>query len=137
MLYDNKGYKTTAQVVKMLVDIVSKNGNLLLNIPVRGDGTIDAEEEKFLEGMAAWMAVNSEAIYSTRPWKIAGEGPIKVKGGGFSEGGEEQLGPHDFRFTTRGNTLYVAALGWPADARLVVRVLAAGAAGIKGSIPGA
>lgn len=133
-LYTNKGYKTTAQVVKMLVDIVSKNGNLLLNIPVRGDGTIDAEEEKFLEGMAAWMAVNSEAIYSTRPWKIAGEGPVKVKGGGFSEGGEERLGAQDFRFTTRGNTLYAAAMGWPKDGKLAVRVLASGASGIKGGV---
>ncbi len=68
-------YKTVAQVVDMLVDIVSKNGNLLLSIPVRGDGTIDEDEVEFLEGMAKWMAVNGEAIFGTRPWRVFGEGP--------------------------------------------------------------
>lgn len=133
-LYENHQYKTTQQVVRMLVDIVSKNGNLLLNIPVRGDGTIDADEEKFLMGMAAWIDVNSEAIFKTRPWKISGEGPVQVKGGGFSEGGEERLTAQDFRFTTRGNTLYATAMGWPENGKYLLRVLAAGASGIKGDV---
>ncbi len=133
-LYENHQYKSTEQVVKMLVDIVSKNGNLLLNIPVRGDGTIDEDEEKFLQGMAAWMSVNSEAIYGTRPWKIAGEGPIKVRGGGFSEGGEDRLTEKDFRFTTKGNTLYATAMGWPASGTFTVRTLASDAPGIKGTV---
>ena len=133
-LYENHQYKTPDQVVKMLVDIVAKNGNLLLNIPVRGDGTIDPDEVAFLEGMAAWMAVNSEAIFATRPWKISGEGPAKVRGGGFSEGGEERLTAKDFRFTTKGNALYATALGWPDDGRYVVTTLAAGAPGIVGKV---
>jgi alpha-L-fucosidase len=133
-LYENHRYKTVDQVVKMLVDIVAKNGNLLLNIPVRGDGTIDDDEIKFLKGMAAWMMVNEEAIFATRPWTISGEGPVKVRGGGFSEGGEERLTAADFRFTTKGNVLYATAMGWPTDGRYVLRTLAAGAAGIVGDV---
>ncbi|MDQ2688188.1 MAG: alpha-L-fucosidase, partial [Armatimonadota bacterium] len=134
-VYENHQYKTADQVVKMLVDIVAKNGNLLLNIPLRGDGTIDPDELAFLQGMAAWMAVNSEAIFGTRPWKIAGEGQVRVKGGGFSEGGENKFTAQDIRFTTKGNTLYATALGWPEDGgKYVVKTLAANAPGIVGQI---
>ena len=134
-VYENHRYKTPDQVVKMLVDIVAKNGNLLLNIPVRGDGTIDPDEVKFLQGMAAWMAVNEEAIFGTRPWTLSGEGPVKIKGGGFSEGGEERLTAEDMRFTTKGHTLYATALGWPEDGgKFVVKTLAAGAPGIVGTV---
>ena len=133
-LYENHQYKTTRQVVRMLVDIVSKNGNLLLNIPLRGDGTIDSDEVAFLQGMAAWMKVNSEAIFATRPWKIPGEGPVKVKGGGFSEGGEDQLTAKDFRFTTKGNVLYATAFGWPDEGKFVVRTLASASPGLVGKI---
>ena len=133
-LYENHQYKTPDQVVKMLVDIVSKNGNLLLNIPVRGDGTIDPDEVAFLEGMAAWMKVNEEAIFSTRPWKVAAEGPIKMKGGGFSEGGEGRLTAADFRFTTKGNVLYATAMDWPDDGKYTVRTLASAGTGIVGAV---
>ena len=133
-LYENHQYKTARQVVRMLVDIVSKNGNLLLNIPVRGDGTLDADEVKFLQGMAAWMDVNAESIFATRPWKISGEGPIKVKGGGFSEGGEDRLTAADFRFTTKGNALYATAFGWPDSGKLTVKTLAANAPGLVGRV---
>ena len=78
-LFDEHRYKTVAQVVHMLVNIVSKNGNLLLSIPVRGDGTIDEDEVAFLEGMAAWMRVHGEGIFGTRPWKVAGEGPTQER----------------------------------------------------------
>jgi alpha-L-fucosidase len=133
-LYLEHGYKTTSEVVKTLLDIVSKNGNLLLNIPVRGDGTFDQDEIDFLKGMAAWMKVNDEAIYATRPWKIPGEGPVKIHGGSFSEGGVKALGERDFRFTTKDNVLYAAAMGWPDDNKLVVQTLAGPAAGIAGTI---
>ena len=134
-VYNRHGYKTPDQVVKMLVDIVSKNGNLLLNIPVRGDGTIDDQEMAFLEGMAAWMTVGGEAIFGTRPWTLSGEGPVKVRGGGFSEGGEERLTAQDIRFTTRGDVLYATALGWPeVGDKLVVQTLARNAPGIVGTV---
>ena len=133
-IFEQHKYKTPDQVVKMLVDIVAKNGNLMLNIPVRGDGTIDSDEVAFLEGMAAWMGVNQEAIFATRPWKISGEGPIKMKGGGFSEGGEDRLTPADFRFTTKGDVLYATSMGWPDDGKYVVHTLAAQGAGIVGDV---
>ncbi len=121
------GYKSAATVIAMLADIVSKNGNLLLNIPVRGDGTIDEREEKVLEDLAAWMQVNAEAIFATRPWLVFGEG--RTRGStGDSAGG---LTARDLRFTTKGDALYAIVLGWPADGRVAVRSLAKvpGAAG--------
>ena len=84
----------------MLVDIVSKNGNLLLSIPVRGDGTIDDDEVAFLHSMANWMAVNGEGIFGTRPWKIYGEGPTQVSGGMFNEQ-KVHYTAEDLRFTTK------------------------------------
>jgi len=80
-LYERNGYKTAKAAIHMLADIVSKNGNLLLNVPVRGDGSIDEKEEKVLEGIAAWMDVNKEAIFGTRPWKVFGEGPASAAAG--------------------------------------------------------
>jgi len=117
-------YKSATTVVAMLADIVSKNGNLLLNIPVRGDGSIDDEEVKFLQEMAAWMDVNSEAIFGTRPWQVFGEGRAQGKGGHFNEGALRYTA-QDIRFTTKGGMLYAVALGWPEDRKLTVRSLAA------------
>jgi alpha-L-fucosidase len=120
-------YKTVTQVVHMLCDIVSKNGNLMLNIPLRGDGTIDDDELAFLHGLAKWMDVNKEGIFDTRPWKISGEGPPKAKGGMFNEG-KMVYSAADIRFTTKGdNTLYAYFLGWPTDGKLDIHSLSAGA----------
>jgi alpha-L-fucosidase len=101
----------------MLCDIVSKNGDLLLNIPVRGDGSIDDKEQTVLEGIGAWMDVNKECIFDTRPWKIFGEGPATegaaLSAQGFNEGKGKPLTAADVRFTTKGNTLYAIVLGTP------------------------
>ena len=132
-VYENHQYKTPDQVVKMLIDIVSKNGNLMLNVPVRGDGTIDSDEVAFLQGMAAWMAVNGEAVFATRPWKLYGEGAVKANTGSYNEG-VRPFTEKDFRFTTKGNVLYATALGWPDDGKLTVRVLAKTATGIVGKV---
>lgn len=134
-IYENHQYKTPDQVVKTLLDVVSKNGNLLLSIPVRGDGTIDSDEREFLAAMGAWMTVNGEAIYETRPWTLYGEGPVHVGSGGFNEA-VYPFTAKDFRFTTRGSTLYAAALGWPDDGRLTVQTLAANAPGVVGEVTG-
>jgi len=117
-------YKSAQTVIGMLADIVSKNGNLLLNIPVRGDGTIDADEIRFLDEMADWMDVNSEAIYGTRPWIVFGEGPSKGRGGQFNEGNQRAYTSRDIRFTTRRGALYAIALGWPDSGTLTIRSLA-------------
>ena len=77
-LYDRDGYKSARDVIQRLIDVVSKNGCLMVSIPQRGDGTIDDKEEKVLEGMAGWIAVNGPAIYASRPWRIYGEGPTRL-----------------------------------------------------------
>jgi alpha-L-fucosidase len=118
-LYDRNGYKSAKTVIHMLADIVSKNGNLLLNIPVRGDGSIDEKEEKVLAGIADWMDVNKEAIFATRPWKTFGEGPASegaaLSAQGFNEGKGKPFTADDVRYTASkdGRTLYVIVLGWP------------------------
>ena len=141
-IYNRHGYKTATQVVHMLLDIVSKNGNLLLNIPVRGNGSIDEDEVKFLQDLAAWMSVNSECIFGTRPWKIFGEGPAVVEKaeagrfGGATDVRKKGYTAEDFRFTTKNGALYAVALAWPADGKFTVRTLAAGAPGLKGDVTG-
>ena len=130
-IYEHHQYKTPDQVVKMLVDIVSKNGNLMLNIPLRGDGTIDSDEVAFLQGMAAWMA--STAKRSTRP--APGNSTAKGRSRSAAAASARAARPYtsqDFRFTTKGNVLYTTALGWPDDGKLTVRTLAADAPGLSG-----
>jgi alpha-L-fucosidase len=124
-LFEQHRYKTVGQVVRMLVNVVSKNGNLLLSVPVRGDGTIDSDEIAFLDGMAKWMEVNGEGIFGSRPWKIYGEGPTQSKGGMFNEN-RVKFGAGDIRFTTRDGALYAWFLGWPDDGNLVIHTLGTG-----------
>ncbi len=130
-IYENDGYKSAATVVRMLVDIVSKNGNLLLSVPLRADGTFDEKEEKILREFGDWMSVNSEAIYDTRPWKVFGEGPaseadVKINAQGFNEGTYGNMTAQDIRFTRKGGNLYVTALSWPETGKVVVKSLAKG-----------
>jgi alpha-L-fucosidase len=119
-LFTNHRYKTAQTVIHMLVDIVSKNGNLLLSVPLRGDGTLDEDELKIVEGITAWMDVNREAIFGTRPWKVFGEGPAvenapALRAQGFNEGRGRPFTAQDVRFTTKDGALYAVALGWPAE----------------------
>jgi alpha-L-fucosidase len=131
-LYEQHKYKTVGQVVRMLADIVSKNGNLLLSIPVRGDGTIDEDEVAFLKGLAAWMDVNGEAIFGTRPWAVYGEGPSvteKPETGEFGGARDVRSKPYtaeDVRFTVKGDAVYALVMEWPADRKILVKSLAAG-----------
>jgi alpha-L-fucosidase len=128
-LYDRNGYKTAKTVIQTLVDIVSKNGNLMLNIPVRGDGTIDEKERKVVEEIGQWMKANSESIYGTRPWGIFGEGPAQeaaaqLSAQGFNEGKGKSFTHEDIRFNVKGNALYATAMGWPENGKLVIKSLA-------------
>ena len=103
----------------MLVDIVSKNGNLLLNIPLRPDGTFDDESKYVMQGIGRWMAVNGAAIYETRPWKVFGEGPTQTVDGEFNET-SPQWTAKDFRFTCKGNTVYAFQMKWTGNRQALI-----------------
>lgn len=140
-LFENRGYKTAKTVIHTLIDVVSKNGNLLLNVPVRGDGTIDSEELAIVEGITAWNNQNGECIFGTRPWKIFGEGPAtesakQLTAQGFNEGKGTPFSGNDFRFTTKGNVLYAIALGLPPDGKVIIKSLALGSNYYPGDIAG-
>lgn len=125
-IYENGSYKSAKKVIQQLVDVVSKNGNLLLNIPVRGDGMIDDKEIAILEDIAKWMDINKESIFDTRPWKIFGEGPSAdsanpINAQGFNEG-KITYTAKDIRFNQKDNKLYVTLLGKPAD-DIIVKTL--------------
>ena len=115
-------YQPVNWTVTLLVDIVSNNGNLLLNVVLRPDGTLDPEAEAMLHQLAEWTAVNGEAIYGSRPWLVSGEGPVRMKGGAFNE--KFNFTARDIRFTTKGKTLYATTLGWPAENQILIRSLA-------------
>ncbi|MGZ3751982.1 MAG: alpha-L-fucosidase, partial [Mucilaginibacter sp.] len=128
-VYNDNGYKSAKTVIHTLVDIVSKNGNLLLNIPVRGDGTIDDKERRIVEEVGAWMKVNNECIFSSRPWKLFGEGPAiasvsQLSAQGFNEGKGKGFDAEDIRFTVKGDVLYAIILGWPGEKSAVIKSLA-------------
>ena len=120
-------YKSPKLVIDMLVDIVSRNGNLLLNFPLPSSGMLDEEELKIVAEITRWMAVNSESIYGTRPWKIFGEGPAdqaSAERTSFNENKRRLLTADDVRFTTKGQTLYAFAMGWPEQGTMLFRPLA-------------
>jgi alpha-L-fucosidase len=121
---ENDQFRTPDSIVDDLVDIVSKNGCLLLNIGPRADGTIPQQARDILLAIGGWLRVNGEAIYGTRPWKIYGEGPTQVFGGAFKDTASKPFTGQDIRFTTKGNTLYAIALAWPENGELVVKSLA-------------
>ncbi len=132
-LLENHKYRTPQSMVQLLVNVVSKNGNLLLNIPLPGHGRPDDDELAFLDKFGAWMAINSEAIYSTRPWRVAGEGPTQSSGA-TPYGQLPRFAPGDMRFTTKGDALYAIALAWPEDGKLAIKSLALDSPHYRGQI---
>jgi alpha-L-fucosidase len=120
-------YKSAKKVIDLLVDIVSKNGNLLLNFPLPANGELDREEMHILQGITDWVAVNGEGIFGTRPWSVNGEGPaMKVivdPNMRFNESATPDLGAQDIRFTTKGRMLFAFMQGWP-QGETVIRALA-------------
>jgi len=121
-------YKTPKYVIDLLVDIVSRNGNLLLNFPLPNSGELDYEELVILDEITKWMAINGEGIYATRPWKTFGDGPVATAppssiGTRFNEAGRTDLTAEEVRFTTKGDTLYAFMMGWP-DKQAFIRPLA-------------
>jgi alpha-L-fucosidase len=116
-------HKSPTTMLHCLIDIVSKNGNLLMNIPQRADGTIDEHCEILLEEFAEWMKVNSEGIFGTRPWGIYGEGPSQLPRSRMNDL-KTPMTSRDIRFTTKGDVLYAFVLGWPRDHTVTIRSLA-------------
>ena len=132
-VYEKGRYKNAATIAKLLVDIVSKNGNMLLSVPLRADGTPDEKELAIMKEFGAWMKINKESIVKTRPWKIFGEGPIanadiKINAQGFNDGQYTKAGSEVIRFTQSkdGNVVYVTTLAWPKDQSVKVRALSEG-----------
>jgi alpha-L-fucosidase len=116
-------YKEAAPIIHHLIDIVSKNGCLLLNVGPKPDGTIPDEEQALLREIGAWLRVNGEAIYGSRPWRIPGEGPTEVPAGQFNDN-DLTFTAQDIRFTTQGERLFAITLGEPQEA-VVINSLAA------------
>ena len=116
-------YYSTDRLVDDLVDIVSKNGCLLLNIAPHPDGTIPEEQKERLRGSGRWLAITGEAIYGSRPWLIFGEGPTVTPTGHLSDTRFDGFGADDIRFTTQGETLYAVVLGWPESGEVSIRSL--------------
>lgn len=120
---DNE-FKSSRQIICDLIDIVSKNGNMLLNIGPRADGTITAEETQVLLDLGAWLQRNGEGIYDTVPWKWFGEGSVNAEDGFFMDGEEKPFTPRDFRFTYSGGCIYAFWLR-PAGRDVHIRTLSA------------
>ena len=141
-MVQNPKYKSAERIIHQLCDIVSKNGNLLLNVGPYADGSFHPDAVRILEEIGDWLALNGEAIYETRPFKVAAEGPTTVDDANYDVGKiQEQLDKgdavdvhsdtltaQDFRFTTHGDALYAIAFGWPEDGEFRIRTLCKGGA---------
>jgi alpha-L-fucosidase len=136
-VFEQHRYKTPKRVIDMLVDIVSRNGNLMLNFPLPNSGMPDADELKIVDEITKWMAVNSEGIYATRPWKMYGDGPVASapvvagRGSAFNEANRKDYTAEEFRFTTKGKTLYAFAMGWPGKQAVIKPLGTASGVGVK------
>ena len=116
-------YKSPEQIVEMLVDIISKNGVMLLNILQRPDGTIDEDAEFILDRLAGWFEVNGGAVYGTRPWKVFGEGETRVKIDGFTEEKTDWT-LSDVRFVQKDGAVFAFLLGAKGGETITLRSFA-------------
>ncbi len=123
----NDTYKSADLILSHLVDVVSKNGTLMLNVGPEADGTIPPQAVSIFQSMGNWFNVDGSGIYATRPWAIYGEGPTNVTSGSFSD--TTPFTPQDYRFTMdkAGTTLYIFGLAWPSNHQMLVKTLAQGA----------
>ncbi|MFP5266893.1 MAG: alpha-L-fucosidase [Acidobacteriota bacterium] len=129
----NDEYRDAGSLIDELVDVVSKNGNLLLNVGPRADGTIPEPVQKVLLQIGAWLRLNGEAIYGTRPWFVFGEGP-HLDASSAMNTDRQQFTAADIRYTTRSGSLYAIALGWPANGELRLQSLFRGTPYLPGPV---
>ena len=121
---ENNEYRPAADIICDLIDIVSKNGCLLLNVGPKADGTISREDRNVLLEIGRWLKVNGEAVYGSRVWRKYGEGPTKVVEGQFTDRIRKHFTPRDFRFTTANGYLYAAVLACSESGEYVIESLA-------------
>ncbi len=120
---DTLDYKSSYELICYLIDVVSKNGNLLLNIGPKSDGTFSEKDTSILQDIGAWLAVNGEAIYNSKPWRYASEGPTAETEGQFSDASATAYTSEDFRFTAGNGCIYAACLKYPDSGSLTVHAL--------------
>jgi alpha-L-fucosidase len=112
--------KTPDEIIDALIDIVSKNGNMLLNIGPKPDGTISQEQVNVLLGIGDWLKINGEGIFDTRPWNVSEEGPTVAPAGSFSDNNPVQYSAKDIRFTAKGTIVYAFCLDVPVEKKIYI-----------------
>lgn len=120
---DHLEYRSTREIICMLIETVSKNGNLVLNIGPRGDGSIPEKDQEIMRQIGAWLRINKEAIYGSRVWRVSGEGPTETAEGQFTDLTAVEYQETDFRFTVHGDSIYVFVMQVPRAGRLTIRSL--------------
>ncbi len=131
---ENQQYKQPGRLIDDLIDIVAKNGCLLLNVGPRPDGTIPDEDQAILREIGKWLKLNGEAIYGTRYWKVFGEGPTGTATGHLAESKDKPYTHEDIRFTTKDDVLYATLLEWPESGKATIKSLATGSPHHSGQI---
>lgn len=120
---DTLDYKNARQIICTLIEAVSKNGNLLLNVGPKGDGSIPDKDKEILRKIGEWLRKNGEAIYGSKPWKICGEGSVNVAEGHFSDNEEPLYTEEDFRFVSRGSSIYAFVMKFPENGKITIKSL--------------